>query len=102
MTGGLFKGACHSRTRERQPANIEQCILPALTVLTYDAGSAKVSGRIRAHLEETGTNLPDADLQIAATALGHALEPVTGNLRHFSGIGGLKLNTMLADPRQGQ
>ena len=27
--------------------------------------------------------LPDADVQIAATALYHGLELVTGNLRHF-------------------
>ena len=47
--------------------------------------------------EKTGAVLPDADIQIAATALNHGLELVTGNLRHFSRIAGLKLNTILAD-----
>ena len=99
VIGELYKGAYRSQASERHLSNIEQRILPAVTVLPYDTGIAKVFGRIRAHLEETGTILPDADLQIAATALGHGLELVTGNLRHFSRIDGLKLNTILADSR---
>jgi tRNA(fMet)-specific endonuclease VapC len=100
VIGELYKGAYRSQARERHVTNIEQRILPAVTVLPYDTGTAKVFGRIRAYLEETGTILPDADIQIAATALCHDLELVTGNLRHFSRIGSLKLNTILADSRQ--
>jgi predicted nucleic acid-binding protein len=100
VIGELYKGAYRSQARERHVTNIEQRILPAVTVLPYDAGTAKVFGRIRAHLEERGIILPDADIQIAATALCHDLELVTGNLRHFSRIGSLKLNTILADSRQ--
>jgi tRNA(fMet)-specific endonuclease VapC len=102
VIGELCKGAYRSQAHERHLTNIEQRILPAVTVLPYDTGTAKIFGRIRAHLEETGIILPDADLQIAATALGHGLELVTGNLRHFSRIDGLKLNTILADSRQRQ
>ena len=79
--------------------NIEQRVLPAVTVLPYDISIAKVFGKIRAHLEEIGTILPDADIQIAATAIGHNLELITGNLRHFSRISGLKLNNILANSR---
>ncbi len=64
-----------------------------------EASIAKVFGRIRAHLEDTGAILPDADIQIAATAIYHDLELVTGNLRHFSRISDLKLNHILADSR---
>jgi len=99
VIGELYKGAYRSQARERHVTNIEQRILPAITVPPYDIGTAKVFGKIRAHLEERGIILPDADIQIAATALGHDLELVTGNLRHFSRIGGLKLNTVLADSR---
>ena len=102
VIGELYKGAYRSQAHERHLTNIEQRILPAVTVLPYDTGTAKIFGRIRAHLEETGIILPDADLQIAATALGHGLELVTGNLRHFSRIDGLKLNSILADSRQRQ
>ena len=99
VIGELYKGAYRSQARERHLTNIEERVLPAVTVLPYDIGVAKVFGKIRAHLEEKGTVLPDADLQIAATALGHGLELVTGNVRHFKGIPGLRLNTILADSR---
>lgn len=100
VIGELYKGAYRSKACERHLNNIEKRILSAVTVLPFDTGIAKVFGRIRAHLEETGTILPDADLQIAATALGNDLELVTGNLSHFSRIEGLKINTILADSRE--
>ena len=99
VIGELYKGAYRSQARDRHLTNIEHRILPAVTVLPYDTGTAKVFGKIRAHLEEAGTILPDADLQIAATAVSHNLELVTGNLRHFRRISGLKINTILADTR---
>lgn len=99
VIGELYKGAYRSQAQERHLTNIEQRVLPAVIVLPYDTGTAKIFGKIRAHLEEAGTILPDADLQIAATALSYDLELVTGNLRHFSRIFGLKLNTILADSR---
>ena len=99
VIGELYKGAYRSQARDRHINQIERRILPAVTVLPYDTATAKVFGKIRARLEESGAILPDADLQIAATALGHGLELVTGNLRHFRRISGLKLNTILADSR---
>jgi predicted nucleic acid-binding protein len=101
VIGELYKGAYRSPTRERHLINIEQRILPAVTVLPYDTGAAKIFGRVRARLEETGTILPDADIQIAATALAHDLELITGNRKHFNRILGLKLNTILEDSRKG-
>jgi len=99
VIGELYKGAYRSQARERHLINIEQLILPSVTVLPYDLGTAKVFGKIRAHLEGTGTILPDADLQIAATAIYHGLELVTGNLRHFHRINELRFNTILSDSR---
>lgn len=97
--GELFKGAYRSTARERHLRNIEERVLPAVTTLPYDLSAARVFGKIRADLEERGDILPDADLQIAATALYHDLELVTGNLRHFERIPGLRLNRILADSR---
>jgi len=99
VIGELYKGAYRSQDWERHLTNIEQRVLPAVTVLPYDISIAKVFGKIRAHLEEIGTILPDADIQIAATAIGHNLELITGNLRHFSRISDLKLNNILANSR---
>lgn len=97
--GELYKGAYRSQDRERHLANIEQRILPAVTVLPYERSAARVFGRIRADLETRGAVLPDADLQIAAIALYHGLELVTGNIRHFERIPGLRLSRALADAR---
>ena len=97
VIGELYKGAYRSQDWERHLTNVEQRILPAVTVLPYDISIAKVFGEIRAHLEEIGTILPDADIQIAATAIGYDLELITGNLRHFSRIPDLKLNNILAN-----
>jgi predicted nucleic acid-binding protein len=41
--------------------------------------------------------LADADLQIAATALRHDLELVTGNVKHFKRVPGLRISLALAD-----
>lgn len=97
--GELFEGAFRSRAKERHLANINEHVLPAITVLPYDVATARVFGEVRARLEEAGTILPDADLQIAATAIHHGLELVTGNVRHFERIHGLRLNRVLADAR---
>ena len=46
--------------------------------------------------------LADVDLQIAATAVYHDLELVTGNLQHFRRITGLRLCTILDEARSGR
>ena len=97
--GELFKGAFRSAARERHLINIEERVLPAVTILPFDLSTARVFGMIRAELEMTGNILPDADLQIAATAIYHDLDLVTGNLRHFQRIPSLRLNRVLADSR---
>lgn len=102
VIGELYKGAYSSQATRRHLINIAQRILPAVTVLPFDAATAKVFGQVRARLEEVGTTLGDADLQIAATAVYHGLELVTGNLRHFSRIPDLRINTILVDSRPHQ
>jgi predicted nucleic acid-binding protein len=94
--GELFKGAFRSAAKERHLINIEERVLPAVTILPFDLSTARVFGMIRAELEMTGNLLPDADLQIAATAIYHDLELVTGNIRHFQRIPNLRLNHVLA------
>jgi predicted nucleic acid-binding protein len=97
--GELYHGAYRWEARERHLKNIDERILPAVTVLPYDTATARIYGQIRALLAGKGKPLADADLQIAATALYHGLELVTGNLRHFQRIPDLMLNTVLADNR---
>ncbi len=100
VVGELYKGAFRSIDSERHLANIEQRVLPAVIVLPYHVATARVFGEIRARLKESGNILPDADLQIAATALCHNLELVTGNVRHFKRISELKINPILERSRR--
>ncbi|MGH9367167.1 MAG: type II toxin-antitoxin system VapC family toxin [Thermoanaerobaculia bacterium] len=99
VVGELFKGAYGSSAPARHLANIERRVLPAVTVLAYDIAVARVYGRIQAGLAQAGRALADADLQIAATAIHHDLELVTGNLRHFRRIEELRIHPVLADAR---
>lgn len=100
VIGELFKGAFRSPDRDRHLSNIDERVLPAVTVLPFDVAVARVFGRIRAGLEESGKPVPDADIQIAATALYHSLELVTGNLKHFKRIPDLSVNPVFAEARR--
>lgn len=99
VVGELYKGAFRSPERVRHLKNIDERLLPALTVLPYDVAVARVFGEIHAELAGGGRSLADADLQIAATALHHGLELVTGNVRHFERIPGIRIRRVLADAR---
>ena len=97
--GELYRGAFRSPRAELHLRNITERILPAVTTLPHDAATAEHYGRIAAVLEIQGQRLADADLQIAATAVCHDLELVTGNVRHFARVPGLRLNSVLAAAR---
>jgi tRNA(fMet)-specific endonuclease VapC len=99
VIGELYKGAFRSPNRQRHLENIEALVLPSVTVLAYDVAAARIFGEIQASLSVRGRILADADLQIAATAILHELEIVTGNLRHFSRIQGVQIHRALADAR---
>ncbi len=74
----------------------ESQVFPRLTILPFDRADAKTYGRVRATLERRGRPRFEADLQIAAIALTRRLTVVTGNVRHFEGIPGLKVENWLA------
>jgi predicted nucleic acid-binding protein len=100
VIGELYKGAFRSPARERHLKNIQQRVLPSVTVFPYDLATARVYGQVCAQLEEIGQVLADADLQIAATAVYHDLELVSGNLRHFERIPQLRCNRVLEEARR--
>lgn len=99
VLGELYQGAFRSPIKDRHLAQIETRVLPAITVLPYDGAVAKIFGRLRAERIGSGQTLMDADIQIAATAIWHRLELVTGNVRHFSRIADLRIHTIFADLR---
>jgi predicted nucleic acid-binding protein len=99
VIGELFKGAFRSPECDRHLTNIQSRVLPALVVLPFDVETARVFGEIHAKLSGRGRLVEDADLQIAATAIHHGLELVTGNLDHFERIPGIRIHRALANAR---
>jgi tRNA(fMet)-specific endonuclease VapC len=97
--GELYKGAFRTAESARHLRNIETLVLPSLTVLPYDLAVARVHGEIEAALVRRGQRLADADLQIAATAIYHDLELVTGNVRHFARVPRLRVHPLPAETR---
>ena len=97
--GELYKGAFRVPDTPRHVRNIEARVLPAVTVLPYDVAVARVYGEIEAALAQAGQRLADADLQIAATAIYHGLEVVTGNARHFARVPHLRVHPALLAAR---
>lgn len=96
----LYRGAFGSEGRARHLTNIEERVLPAVTVLPFGVKAARVFGSISAQLDSIGERLADADLQIAATALAHDMIVVTGNVRHFTRVPKLRLETVLAEAKR--
>jgi tRNA(fMet)-specific endonuclease VapC len=84
---GLARHPSGKRLRKRY----QELVLPALTILPFDEECAEVYGHLRSGLEREGERLGEADLMISAIALRHGLVLVSGNVRHFSRVRGLKL-----------
>ncbi|MDF1522805.1 MAG: PIN domain-containing protein [Trueperaceae bacterium] len=96
--GELFYGAYRAAAGGRHLAMIEDRVLPSVTVLPFDGSVTRAYGRLAADLADQGQPLADADLQIAATALHHDLELVTGNLRRFARIPELRIRPLRSTP----
>ena len=58
-------------------------------IIPFDQTAAKLAGTIGGNLERSGQAIGLADTMIAAIALTHGLELVTGNTLHFQRVQGL-------------
>jgi predicted nucleic acid-binding protein len=74
----------------------ENEIFSRLTVLPFDRESARIFGRIKADIERRGLPRFEPDLQIAAVGMANHLTLVSGNIRHYSGIPGLRVENWFA------
>ena len=86
----VSEGVVYGRNRG---ARTEEWIsfLRAVPVIDIARAIANQFAAIRGSLRAAGMLIPDADIWIAATAMEHDLTLVTGNLRHFERIAGLRL-----------
>jgi predicted nucleic acid-binding protein len=55
-------------------------------VIAFEHAAAELAGRIAGDLDRTGQTIGKADPMIAAVALHHGLELVTGNIAHYQRI----------------
>lgn len=68
-------------------------ILQALPVLPLDFESAKISGGIDRKLSDEGISIDPEDAMIAGIAIKHNQKLLTRNIKHFSRIRDLKVET---------
>ena len=92
---GIFRLEVENGSRESLLEFFDGQVFPRLTILPFEREDARAYGRLRATLERKGRPRFEPDLQIAAIALRHRLTVVTGNVRHFQGIPGLRVENWL-------
>lgn len=93
--GEMVYGAYRSDRPDHFLRQLEERLWPNIRILPFNRAAAETYGRLRAELEEAGTPLAEPDLRIAAIALTHELTMVTGNVRHFSRVAGLRIENWL-------
>ena len=91
--GELVYGA-RKRGSTRLHADIDRAAAE-VAILPFDEPAARAYAEIRVQLETAGQRLDDADLRIAAICLAHELTLVTGNVRHFERVPGLRVENWL-------
>ena len=86
----LYYGAEKSREPEANFSAIEKLLL-SVEIIHTDLAILRRFGTLKAALQKSGAPLADADVLIAAATLEKADRLVTGNVRHFDRIPGLRL-----------
>jgi predicted nucleic acid-binding protein len=92
----MVYGAYRSDRHEHFLRLLEERLWPNVQILPFDRAAAETYGRIRADLERAGTPLAEPDLRIASIAITNELIVVTGNVRHFARVPGLRVESWLA------
>jgi tRNA(fMet)-specific endonuclease VapC len=75
--------------------NLQNLLLPAVNIASFDTKAAYICGQLRAELEKRGTPLALADMQIAAIAIANDFTLITHNTRHFKRVPLLKFEDWL-------
>ncbi|HEX8640257.1 MAG TPA: tRNA(fMet)-specific endonuclease VapC [Allosphingosinicella sp.] len=88
----------HGAAKSGRPAENRRAVedfAARLEVLPFDAAAADHAADIRAELERKGMPIGAYDLLIAGHARGRGLVLVTGNLREFERVAGLRCEDWL-------
>ena len=87
-----FAGPCIDVTKNQ---TLVTEVLATLPLVGLDLPAAGRFGRLKVDLERDGNILADADLMIAAITQAQGASLVTGKLRHYARIGGLRVEDWL-------
>lgn len=93
--GEIYYGAGRSDRKDQILKAFEENVFPNIKVLPFDEGSGKLFGALKAKLEKKGIGCSEPDLRIASIALQNNLTLITGNVKHFKNIPGLKFENWI-------
>lgn len=93
----LMHGALMSSRPSQQQEAVDE-LLSRITLLEFDAAAADHAADIKADLQRRGAMIGANDLLIAGHARSRALVVVTGNLREFGRVAGLRCEDWPAGP----
>lgn len=85
----IYEGIFGSRNPEKHETDFKN-FLTGVTVLEITEDVCKKFGEIRNNLRKKGQLIGEFDLLIASSALVNNLTLLTGNVKHYERIGGLK------------
>ena len=88
----LLFGALHSQASERHLRKVAEFVAP-LTVLSFSSVTANCSSKVKEALTASGKIIGPLDILIAGCALEHELILVTNNIREFSRVPGLEVES---------
>lgn len=88
----LDYGAKASQNSLKNLSNLNRFI-ELVRIIPFDLACARMLGTIKSRLRQIGKPTGEVDAMIAAVALANKAELVTGNIRHFQNIEGLKLSS---------
>ncbi len=93
--GEIYYGAYRTNKLEKIVTAFEENVLPNVNILAFDGDSSKIFGQLKAGLEKQGIGCSEPDLRIASIAIQHKLILITGNIKHFKNIPGLKIENWI-------
>jgi tRNA(fMet)-specific endonuclease VapC len=95
ITVGELEYGAERRRSARLRRQIDELVRSGITILSFDLPAARAYAPLRARLEREGSRLDEPDLRIAAICIARDLTLVTGNVRHFERVPGLRVENWL-------
>ncbi|MCP4750163.1 MAG: type II toxin-antitoxin system VapC family toxin [Proteobacteria bacterium] len=93
--GEIYFGAYRSPHKEMILQAFKERVFPNVNILSFDKGSGEIFGLLKAELEKQGIGCSEPDLRIASIAIQSNLTLITGNIKHFRNIPGLRIENWI-------